>query len=385
MDQSSGNLHKRANSRDVDVVGVFQLALLAALFVAFFAALLASVFELFRFADLILMQEWTWGGALIARASLMLIVAVVVIRVALWLARSILGLVTRKYDGLATLLDESVPLDASDCSALYDQVHQICRQLDAPRPDQIRLSPLPECFVVEDRRFSLATQRSLILVLGLPQMLVFTMGELRVVLVHEMVHLGRRDTTLTVFLFRFVDSIQRALDALSARWWHRVDPLYWFFAAFHWALGLVVGPIQRRTEARADRASAELCGGELAAHTLLKDWFVDGQFDETLRSWSDRAADQDTGDSSLRANLYRLFADRWRELSADAEQYLADRLQDQPDSAFDPHPAMRNRLAMMRQFPAVDGQETKRAVELLPDVNRLELEAARLLSELSAP
>ncbi|MEO8499065.1 MAG: M48 family metallopeptidase, partial [Planctomycetota bacterium] len=356
------------------VGGGLQFALLLILFVTFFGVLLASVFELFRFADFLLRQEWTWGWPLLGQASLMFVVGVVVVRIAWWLSLAILGLVTRKYEPDDLLLD-TIPLDPMECPDLYDRVDEICRRVKSPRPDEIRLNPLPQCYVVEQRRFSLSTKRSLTLVVGLPQILVFTMAELRVILVHEMAHFGSGDTTLTVFLFRFVESLRRSLLQLHRKWWHWVDPFYWVFALFYAALYRVALPLQRRLELRADRISAALCGGDLAAHTLLKDWFLDGQFDEAVAVWRSPETI-----AATRANVFQLFADRWRELSPDAEQYLAERLAEQrlrPDD--DPHPSTRDRLAIMRQFPPVDSHDGQPALTLLPRHQELERAAAELL------
>ena len=356
------------------VAGVFQLAALVTLFVAFFGGLLASVFELFRFVDFLLLQDWTWGWRLFGRASLMFVVGVVVIRISWWLSLAILGLVTRKYDSPAYASD-TILLDRQEHSTLHDRVDDICQQVKAPRPNQIRLNPLPQCFVIEERRFSFSTKRSLTLVLGLPQMLVFTMAELRVVLVHEMAHFGNSDTTLIVFLFRFVESLRLALSELRQRWWHRIDPLYWFFSTFYAALHFVAMPIQRRIELRADRISAALCGGDLAAHTLLKDWFIDGQFDEAAKVWCEHETE-----SPARVNVFQLFMDRWRELSPDAEQYLVERFAQErrlPES--DTHPTNHDRLTLMGQYPAVEFRDGRPALALLPDHKDLELEAAMLL------
>lgn len=382
MDQQTETLVARisklvARARPIRdcVVSVAQFILLLILFVTFFGGLIASVFELFRFVDFLLVQEWSWGWRLLGHAGLMLVVGVVVFRIAWWLALAILGLVTRKYDE-ADFLRDTLPLDRTQHAALYDQVDSVCRAVKAPRPDQIRLNPLPQCFVIEQRRFSLSTRRSLTLVVGLPQILVFTLAELRVVLVHEMAHFGNRDTTLIVFLFRFVESLRLAMIQMRQRWWHWIDPLYGFFAVFVATLQSVAAPLQRRLELRADRISAEICGGELAAHTLLKDWFLDGQFDEAVEVWTNQARA-----ASARANVFQLFADRWRDLSPDAEQYLAQRLaQEPPLTAADTHPSTHDRLALLRQFPPVDSHDRKPAVALLADQKELERAAAELLT-----
>ncbi len=368
-DAKSGPARERIGS-------LLRFAWLLALFVLFFGILLGGLFELFRFVDLLL-QEWEWGWSVVGRAGLMFVIGVVAIRVSWWLALAILGLVTRKYD-LVGFLDSTILLDRTEYAAFYDRVDEICRQVRAPHPDQIRLNPWPQCYVIEQRSFSLATQRRLTLVVGLPQMLVFTTCELRVVLTHEMAHFGNRDTTLTVFLFRFVESLRLALAQLRQHWWHRVDPLYWFFAAFYATLHRVAVPVQRRLELHADRTSAALCGGELAAHTLLKNWFLDGQFEEAVEIWT---AQSHAAPARVNINVFQLFADRWRELSPDAEQYLAERLAQEPLLAdSDTHPTTHARLALLREYPAVELHDGKPALALLPNHQALQRQAAEMLN-----
>ena len=71
--------------------------------------------------------------------------------------------------------------------------------------------------MIEERRFAIRTRRHLTLVIGLPHLLVLELAELKVILVHEMAHSGGGDTTLTVFLFRFVESLRVAVDELATR------------------------------------------------------------------------------------------------------------------------------------------------------------------------
>ncbi len=368
-----------------DLYGLFLVAVLLALFVVFFAVLLGLFFELFRFVDLLLNPERPLDWPLALRAALVILVSLVLVRLAICLARAILGLVTSRVEGRSQVA-ETLLLDREQHVALYALVAEVCRALLAPVPDAIRLNPWPECFVIEERRFAWHPDRQLTLVLGCPHLLVLTIDELRVIVVHEMAHLRRGDATLSVFVYRFHESLEQAVVQLRSRWWHGCDPLYWFFVAFSQIVCVASAPLQRHQELRADQLSAELCGSDLATHTLLKEWLVAHEFalsaehvEAAPEVSSSPATTSRDSPPTQKPTVFRHFTDRWREFSPDAEKYLAQRLteEESPDY-FDSHPLMRVRLEAMKRYPPAAALSPRPARELLSNWETLEQQLDQL-------
>ena len=201
------------------------------------------------------MVSGAWQGARgIWLGLLILVLAIIVGRIAWRLTLVILGMVTSKYE---LWPGEYTPLllDPDAASLLHDTVADVCRSMGNTRPDEIRVSPVPECYVLEQRQFGIRPQRCLTLVLGLPELMVMTVAELRMVIAHEMVHFRGGDTTVTVFLFRFLESLRRAIEPMARCWWRWIDPIYWLFAGFYRMVSRFAQPIQWRQERNADMVS----------------------------------------------------------------------------------------------------------------------------------
>jgi len=351
--------------------------LLLCLLLAFFALLMGAYFQLFAFLDFLLTEPWHFDGREVFYGATLLLISILVVRLAWRLALAILGLVTQKYDA-PRLLASTRPLGADESPGLYELVREACQSIGTIPPDEIRLSPSAECYVIEERRFGFHTRRRLTLVMGLPHILVLEIAELNVILVHEMAHSGGGDTTLTVFLFRFVESLRVAEEELARRWWHRADPLYWFFAAFHQLVLRAAAPMQRRRELRADAISAETYGGTLATHTLLKEWLLENQFDNVLEQFLDDSA------NCLNGNIFQFFVDRWRKFGRTTEAYLQERLEQEDDTSFfDPHPSMKSRIQLMQSYPDPTPASPRPASQLLADVDAIQIRLHdQLLNEL---
>jgi Zn-dependent protease with chaperone function len=345
------------------------LALLLALLALFLGCLLTAVFELFRFVDFLLATHWQWDTGLVWRIGVITVVCLVVVRIAWQLAVALVSLLTAKHDP-APELSTPIALDRDETSALFETVADVCRELGAPEPHEVRVSHEPECFVAERRQFSFFPDRQLILVLGLPQLLVMSIGELKMIVAHEMEHFRNGDTTLTVFLFRFYSLLKGTLDPMRKRWYRLIDPVYWLFWIFYHWCRQIAGTLQRRQELRADAASAALYGGDMALRTLLTDWMVVNQFESTIEDYQRRVAHDAM---SAQVNIFRYFVDRWRPLDDSSQDYLEQRLVEQEgEETPQGRPTVRKRIALMRSFPRGPEAERRPAVQLLPETETLE-------------
>ena len=225
-------------------------------------------------------------------------------------------------------------LARADAPDLFAEVGEVARRLGARPPGQVRLTYLPCCGVV-------AWGRSRALVLGLPLLYVLTRSELRAVLGHELAHLARGDASAAARASRFVQGLAGALDAEPRP---SLSPLrVWARLCRRWAESLHA-PLARGREARADRASAGLSGGDAAASSLVKVAAVQGLFREVLDAY-------DPSDPTS-PNLYVFFRRFWERLP---EPLLAairhDLLRDGYAAADPAHPPLLDRLAAVQAYP----------------------------------
>jgi len=320
-------------------------------------------------------EDWLWVG--VAAACVILL-----IRFAAHLWRAVEGLVTARHDGAVADL-EGVPLNKERHADLYSLVAETAKIVGAPMPDEIRVTHHAECYAVEQREFALRTQRKLILVLGLPHLEIFTVEELKVILAHELSHLGRGDTRLGVFCYRFLESLRDSRTYRHWRWLRWIDPIFWFSSLYFYGFMLLSAPIFRHQELRADCLSATAFGGELAARTLLKDWLLVNQFESAVASYEKRRQldgleGQDDPDRDL--NVFRHFVEQWRDFSPEGQDYLYRRLALEERSSFwDSHPTIQSRIDRMRSFPDRQPTEDEHIANLLHDLKELENELHKFL------
>lgn len=221
-----------------------------------------------------------------------------------------------------------------DAPTLFEEVTEVARRLSVRPPEEIRLAFLPCCGVV-------AWKRSRALLLGLPLLHVLTIAELRAILAHELAHLARGDATWSAGSLRFVEGLGRALDDPAGRSW---GPLRLWARVFRGLAVSLVGPISRGQEARADRASANIAGGRVAASALIKVAMVQPLFREVLS--------QHDPDRALASNLYASFRALWARLPGSLLETMRLRLLTfNHESGDSPHPPLPDRVAMIQSYP----------------------------------
>ncbi len=274
--------------------------------------------------------------------------------------------------------DGDILLEVGDYGLLYQVVADVALRVEAPIPDEIRVTHMPECYVTECRVFSIAPARKLVLVLGMPQLTVFTLDELQVTLAHEFAHFRRGDTRTGVFAQRFLNALRWTWHELGRRpcWW--LNPL-WLYARLYAILFMVVSsPIRRAQELHADDLSARVFGGELAAQTLLKEWLIAHQFDAAVATYRTQVANDDP--CADVPNVFQWFGDAWRELSPAGQEYLMRRLAEVEAPTFwDSHPSTSSRIGVMRRHPQLHATCGIRVSDLIPDFEGLQARLARRL------
>lgn len=348
------------------LTATFCGAMVLALFAAYFGLLILAVFEVFRLLDRIISGQWDLPNVTLAVAAGLLLMFAV--RIASRLAASILGLVTERIDSGQWLEQQSELLEPEP--ELAAAVDRVCERVQATPPDELRLSCDQHCYVVEQRSFALRTRRRRILVMGMPQMLTMTVGEVQVILAHELAHFRSGDTTLTVFLFRLAETARRQASQLGQQRLWMLDPAYWYFRIFHHLFQWTSAPWRRTHELLADRASALAFGGELAAHTLLKDWFIEWKFDESLEAYLKRCAD-----ASRDETVYEHFMQRWQDFTPESHAYLEKRLEElERPAIWEAQPTVGHRLRLMRRCPDVAPVDTRFVLDLISEPQLLRVE-----------
>lgn len=349
----------------------FYRLLLFVVILGYYSALVVGAIKLVEWS-VMLFDERVFSAPLgIALYALYVVVAIpLAVQMAWLLVKGMIGLVTTLHDESSDTVD-GLLLARDEHPELYAKVAEVAHRVDAPAPDEIRIACGGDCYVTERRRFSIATDRKLVLVVGLPHLCVLTVTELKVILAHELAHFRRGDTSLGVFVYRFLESLRLTIDDLSRGRLPWLNPLFYFCRAYFQLFMRLSAPIRRQQELRADCFSAAAYGGELAARTLIKEWLVAHRFDAFAASYDEDASRNGNGRPQ---NVFRWFARSWRELSAEGQTYLEGRLIEEETASFwDSYPAMHVRLATMRGFDEnLMGREPGPARELLRDFAEIE-------------
>lgn len=221
----------------------------------------------------------------------------------------------------------------ADAPTLHAVVAQVARKLGARPPDQLRLAYVPCCGVV-------ARGQTRILLLGMPLLHVLTVAELRAVLAHELAHLARGDADRSARAIRFVETLTRGLDESEGR---ARGPLKTWARLCHGGATVLLEPIARGQEFRADRLAATLAGGPTAASALVKVALVQPLFQEMLAHFDPVGVDR---------NLYAFFRAFWEQLPETLRTEMRHRLLSRPQAVDDSaHPPLLDRLALVQGYP----------------------------------
>ena len=225
-------------------------------------------------------------------------------------------------------------LKRSEAPLFFDTLEAIARQLGARPPDEVRLAFLPCCGVV-------AHHHKRVLLVGLPLLQVLNRREFQAILAHEMAHLARGDATRVMDGLRFVEALGMALENPEGRSWGLLRGWGWIC---HRVGVAIATPVARGQEARADRVSALIAGGGVAATALAKVALVQPLFREVLGRFHVDRPD--------RPNVFATFRVFWGRLPAPLLDEMRLRLQvDQISPSDDPHPPLADRLATIQRFP----------------------------------
>lgn len=345
-------------------------AALFCLFILYYQSLLIAILQLVQLSWWLATKPAP-GPSLAAFDSSILIVSLIVlimIRLVAELWTGVISLVSNRFEA-ADDPDAAVPQATHSAPRLHSLIADVGRQINSPVPDRVCITPRAECYVSEQRRFGLTTQRELTLVLGLPHLSALSTTELRVIIAHELAHFRSGDTRLGVFLFRFLEALRAANQQTQQRiaW---IDPIFWYRWLYFHISWVLAAPIFKHQELHADSVSASVHGGELTARTLLREWLLAHQFESLLENYRQSGTKPPDGE-----NLFEESGRRFRRFSPAAHDYLRLRLATvERSSLFDSHPTMRDRVETVGTYPDRDLPESQLGRDLVPDLAKLQKE-----------
>ena len=252
-----------------------------------------------------------------------------------------------------------------DGPGIHIVVAEMACKVGSPIPEEIRLTYLPCCGVIEQRVWAGLRPRRRILVLGLPLLYVLSIEELRAVVAHELAHLSRGDAALAFVVSQFIDSLDRSIDAGAHTAWGWLNPcvlLAWFVRG---AFRVLSCPLSRYQEYRADAIAAAVCGSDTVTNSLQNAALVQPIFREVLCQYHPVAIHN--------VNLYSFFLLSWTAIDEAFKQELKETLLlEEPASLFDPHPRLRARLGKIRRYSTHREPDARPARRLLEHRQNLE-------------
>jgi hypothetical protein len=248
-----------------------------------------------------------------------------------------------------------------EAPGLHAEVAELSRRLGTRPPPEIRLTYLPCCGIVA------YGHRARALLIGLPLLPVLTKPELRAVLAHELSHWARDDAGRTARATRFVDELARGLagdrDQNPGR--RSISPLHLWARACLALSRRWLAPIATGQEARADRASAALAGGDAAASALVKVALVQPLFREVLSRYDPEEVEI--------PNLFAFFRAFWHRLPESMITSLRHGILSDRRAPLDTaHPALLDRMASVQNHSARTRIPPEPATAVVADLEALE-------------
>jgi Zn-dependent protease with chaperone function len=258
-------------------------------------------------------------------------------------------------------------LREEDAPGILVVVAEMARKVGAAPPDEIRLTYLPCCGVLEQRRCAGLRPGRRVLVIGLPLLYVLSVEELRAAVAHELAHLSRGDAALAFMSSHFMDAIDQSIERGTAtpRGW--MNPCVIFAWLTRAVFRVLSSPLGRYQEFRADAVAASVCGGDVATSSLRNAALVQPIFKEVLCDYHPVVLAE--------ANLYQFFWAAWDAIGEPLKEEIKDSLLNEERPAFfSLHPTLRVRLRRLERFAPHREPDMRPARRLLARRRELENE-----------
>ncbi len=256
-------------------------------------------------------------------------------------------------------------LTDEDAPGILVVVAEMARKVGAAKPDEIRITHLPCCGVLEQRGWAGLRSRRRTLVLGLPLLHVLSVEELRAAIAHELAHLSSGDAALAFMISHFVDALDQAIGHGSESRWAWLNPCVILAWLVRGAFRVLSSPLSRHQEYRADAVAASVCGGDVVAGSLSNAALVQPIFKEVLCDYHPMMISE--------ANLFQFFRAAWDAISLPLREEIKRSLIAEERAEFcGLHPTLRARLRRLEQFAPHREPDSRPARRLLVQRRRLE-------------
>lgn len=341
-----------------------------ALMVAFYALAIAAV------VGLVHLGWYTGELALESLRGKLLIIALVAAAGAFVAAAVIAWSVLPRIDRFEPPGPE---LREADCRELFENIHDLARQVEQEVPRHVYLVGDVNAFVTERGGImGLGSRR--VMGIGLPLLGMLTVSELRAVLAHEMGHFHSGDTKLGPWIYKTRGAIGRTVDNLiRAREATAEDvqtiafilaavqkPFLWFGTAFL----RITQAISRGQEYVADALSGRLVGSEAAISTLQRVHAGAAAYQSFMGGEVAGALDAGYRPPLLEGFTRFLAHD---ELKPMLEKVVQAEMDDPERDPYDSHPPLRDRVEALRRLAAPPRERDDRPASVLcGDPARLE-------------
>ena len=230
-------------------------------------------------------------------------------------------------------------LCVTDAPKLYSILHKTARIIETDVPSEVRISYLPACGVIELDQNNKRPRR--VLLLGMPCLQAWTVGELQAVLGHELTHCRDDDAKFARDVVQFAMSVREQVDQGGLYGMRRWMARRMSGTVLKWS-----NPIARRTEFEADESSAQHFGGPNLVRALEKLAVAQAIFDQIMAQFDPMETVHET--------VYDQFGRAWAGLPAASHQRLKERLVHQNQQDDPTHPTLAERFEKLNKFPEVD-------------------------------
>jgi Zn-dependent protease with chaperone function len=173
------------------------------------------------------------------------------------------------------------PLAPTEAPELFRLIDEVRRNLRAPAPHVVLLTPDPNAAVVDLPRFGFFGSRRC-LMLGLPLVAATPRDELRAIVAHEFAHLARHGRVRLWAARLQTTWMALAFGAQQAGLWSAFL-FVWFFRWFAPRFGVVVESASRPDERESDALAAQDAGRDATVAALTRVALYDAFMREVLR------------------------------------------------------------------------------------------------------
>jgi Zn-dependent protease with chaperone function len=276
-------------------------------------------------------------------------------------------------------VDPGPRLNREDAPRLWQVMKEVAERVATRPVDSIFITPTPEIAVTERGGMlaRLAGRGERILILGLGTLQGMTQAEFKAIIAHEYGHFSNRDTAggrLALRVQATIFMMAQGLVAQRQNTWF--NPVWLFLYRYSRLFARITLGASRLQEILADRAAAMAYGASNLADALTHVMRATYEF-------STQATNEIRQAYQLKRavmNLYALPAITSESDSSTVKTRIEQEMT-RPTSAYDSHPAMKDRLEMIKHLESVASGEKKNkdVWELLPDAESLQQQMSQML------